>query len=84
VTVTGDATFGHRPIRDVETLRCTNFNDVFDASGLRPCRRRSMSAQAPLGNFNEWWHGRANDTVPIGNGNTRPNFVVCHAGQRQR
>ena len=72
-TVTGDATVGTDTIRDVEAVRGTNFNDVFDASGYGLAG--ALNVSTTLGNFNDFGGMGGNDTI-IGNGNTRLNFAV--------
>ena len=64
---------GTDTIRDVEAVRGTNFNDVFDASGYGLAG--ALNVSTTLGNFNDFGGMGGNDTI-IGNGNTRLNFAV--------
>ena len=56
-TVTGDATVGTDTLRDVEAVRGTNFDDVFDATGYGLAG--ALNVSTTNGNFNEFGgHGR--------------------------
>jgi hypothetical protein len=75
-TVTGDATVGTDTLRNVEAVRATNFDDLYDATNFGTAGTANTGS---LGTFNDFQGGGGNDTV-IGNGNTRVNFSSALAG----
>ena len=64
--VTGDATIGTDMLRSVESVRGTNFADVYDATGFNGGSTNAGS----FGTFNNFDGAGGNDSI-IGNGNTR-------------
>jgi Ca2+-binding RTX toxin-like protein len=69
-TVAGNATVGTDTLISVESVRGTNFGDVYDATGY-------TGASLDIGqgaNFNEFEGMGGNDTI-TGNGNTRISFI---------
>ncbi|MBR1143698.1 tandem-95 repeat protein [Bradyrhizobium sp. AUGA SZCCT0431] len=75
-TVTGDATVGTDTLRQVEAVRGTNFDDLYDATNFGTAGTTNIGS---LGIFNDFQGGGGNDTV-IGNGGTRVNFSSALAG----
>ena len=75
-TVTGDATVGTDTLRQLEAVRGTNFNDLYDATNFGNVGTANIGS---LGTFNDFQGGGGNDTV-IGNGFTRVNFSSALAG----
>ncbi|CAN7756272.1 VCBS domain-containing protein [Bradyrhizobium sp. LjRoot220] len=75
-TVTGDVTVGTDTLRQVEAVRGTNFNDLYDATNFGTAGTANIGSS---GTFNDFQGGGGNDTV-IGNGATRVNFSSALAG----
>ncbi|WP_375161679.1 tandem-95 repeat protein [Bradyrhizobium sp. RDT46] len=75
-TVTGDATIGTDTLRNVEAVRGTNFDDVFDTTGYGA--PGALNASTSNGNFNDIAGAGGNDSI-TGNGNTRLNYAIAQA-----
>ncbi|MEH2614336.1 Ig-like domain-containing protein [Bradyrhizobium sp. AZCC 1693] len=75
-TVIGDATVGTDTLRNVEAVRGTNFDDVFDTTGYGLAG--ALNVSTTNGNFNDIAGAGGNDTI-IGNGNTRLNYSIALA-----
>jgi Ca2+-binding RTX toxin-like protein len=74
-TVSGDASIGTDTLISVESVRGTNFEDIYVAAGFN-----GASADLPNGtSFNEF-EGMAGDDTITGNGNTRISYVSATAG----
>lgn len=75
-TVTGDATVGTDTLRQIEAVRGTNFDDLYDATNFGNVGTANIGS---LGAFNDFQGSGGNDTV-IGNGSTRVNYSSALAG----
>ncbi|MBX9774702.1 MAG: cadherin-like domain-containing protein [Xanthobacteraceae bacterium] len=73
--VTGDAAVGTDTLRSVESVRGTDFDDTFDATGFGGSSTNAGSS----GTFNEFEGMDGDDTI-IGNGGTRISFSRALAG----
>ena len=73
--VSGDASIGIDTLTAVESVRGTNFADIYDATGFT-----GASPDLPNGTtFNEF-EGMGGDDIITGNGNTRISYVSATAG----
>ncbi|MGT2504177.1 VCBS domain-containing protein [Bradyrhizobium guangxiense] len=70
-TVTGDATVGTDTLRNVEAVRGTIFDDVFDTTGYGA--PGALNASTTNGSFNDIAGAGGNDSI-TGNGFTRLNY----------
>ena len=68
--ITGDASVGRDTLRNIEGVRGTNFDDVYDARGFSGA---SINAGS-LGTFNDFAGSGGNDTI-YGNGFTRLTYT---------
>ncbi|WP_315828496.1 beta strand repeat-containing protein [Bradyrhizobium sp. SZCCHNG3015] len=75
-TVTGDGSVGTDTLRDVEAVRGTNFDDLFDATGYGVAG--ALNVSSTNGTFNDFSGAGGNDTI-TGNGNTRLNYSGAQA-----
>ncbi|MCK1434963.1 tandem-95 repeat protein [Bradyrhizobium sp. 15] len=75
-TVTGDATVGTDTLRNVEAVRGTIFDDVFDTTGYGA--PGALNISTTNGNFNDIAGAGGNDSI-TGNGNTRLNYSIAQA-----
>ncbi|WP_128927174.1 beta strand repeat-containing protein [Bradyrhizobium guangxiense] len=75
-TVVGDSSIGTDTLRDVEAVRGTNFDDIFDATGYGLAG--ALNVSSTNGSFNDFAGAGGNDTI-IGNGNTRLNYSSAQA-----
>ena len=74
-TVTGDASIGTDTLISIESIRGTNFDDTYVATGFN-----GASADIPGGTtFNEFEGMDGNDII-TGNGNTRISYLNASAG----
>ena len=80
-TVTGDASVGTDTLRNIESVRGTVFDDVYNATGFTASSTNAGGAGTDnAGNaFNEFEGMAGNDTI-TGNGNTRLAFYNATAG----
>ena len=75
VTVTGDDSIGTDTLIEVESIRGTNFDDIYVATSFN-----GASSDIPSGTtFNEFEGMDGNDTI-TGNGNTRISYLNASAG----
>jgi Ca2+-binding RTX toxin-like protein len=75
ITVTGDASIGTDKLTSIESVRGTNLNDTYNASGFN-----GGSDDLPLPTtFNEFEGMAGNDTI-TGNGDTRISYISASAG----
>jgi Ca2+-binding RTX toxin-like protein len=74
-TVTGPAAIGTDTLRRVESVRGTNFDDIYDATGFSG----SSTNAGSFGTFNDFEGVGGNDII-IGNGNTQIVFFNASAG----
>ena len=83
--VTGDAAIGTDTLRSIESIRGTNFADIYVATDLRRCglQTRAVNNVGNNGTFNEIEGLGGNDTI-TGNGNTRIAFYNASAGGDRR
>src|SRR5262249_39825309 len=74
-TVGGDAAVDADTLRSIESVRGTNFADIYDATGFNGASTDTGLAAT----FNEFEGLAGNDTI-TGNGDTRISFVSASAG----
>jgi hypothetical protein len=74
-TVTGGAAIGTDTLLSIESIRATNFNDTYVATGFS----NSSTNAGSNGTFNDFEGMGGNDTI-TGNGNTRITFNNAGAG----
>ncbi|MBR0772772.1 hypothetical protein JQ590_31335, partial [Bradyrhizobium diazoefficiens] len=73
-TVTGDTSIGTDTLRSIESIRGTQFNDVYDATGFG-----SGSINAGSGGGFNSFEGMAGDDTITGNGSTRVDYNYAAA-----